>query len=554
MMYLDHLKQYLASTNHGYIIPSHDEYQSEYVNIKMLEYITGFSGSYGIAIIYPEHLEQKSLFFTDGRYITQAKIQLDSKEFDIFNIKDLSNSKQLPQHKLLYNPKFFTENQLKIFGTSIEPATNDLAEEILSQHAPHLLSKPETPFWNYPIEYSGRSLSDKHKDLEQLWETTDYIFITKSDSISWFLNIRGSDVDYNPITQGYLIISPSSIAFFTDCNKINQLKNMENVIFSSIESITEYIADISNKRILCDSKSTSVYFTNLFIQNHLSIIYAADPISIIKSIKNSTELKHAIDVHKRDGIAVELLLSWIKNNLGKIYESDVAIKLEELRKQQPGFIMSSFPTICGYKENGAIIHYRAQKGKDKLIEAESLLLIDSGGQYLGCTTDITRTIALGYPSIEQKTRYTQVLKGHISLMLIYFPIGTRGDQLDALARQYLWMDGQNYAHGTGHGVGSCLSVHEGPQSISTAHSVILKEGMILSNEPGFYKEGEFGIRIENLVYVKQSEYPGYLKFENLTLVSYDENLIAYDLLSSAEKNFLKHYNDLIEDNKLRYTI
>ena len=530
----------------GYVIPSCDEYQGEYIalNARRLEYITGFTGSNGISIIFSD---RKHLFFTDGRYSAQAKRELDSELFDIYNISELAQFNWSAYPKILYyNPKLFTAKKLDIFKNLEMKAI--CGEDLVDQIWIDKPAKINHKFWLYPEEYAGKASEAKYQDLKQILfsKKADYLLITKSDSICWILNIRGGDVPFNPVVHGYLLIGPNNMYFFTDIKKAEAIRAIPNIEFYPEEMIEEFLMSLGQgSKILYDPKSTTMFFINIFDKVGIFKIPITDPVLLPKAMKNQVEIKHAIDGHKKDGIALTHFLRWLEEAVKKekIYESDLAIKLEEFRRQQEGFLMSSFPAICGYQENGAIIHYCAKKGKDKLIKPEGLLLIDSGAQYLGCTTDVTRTICLGIPTKEQKKRYTQVLKGHIALMLIHFPIGTTGEHLDVLARQYLWIDGLNYPHGTGHGVGSCLNVHEGPQRISTARefSHPLMEGMILSNEPGFYKDGEYGIRIENLVYVTKSKYEGFLKFVNLTQVEYCDELIESSMLTESELEYLQNY-------------
>jgi Xaa-Pro aminopeptidase len=526
----------------SYVIPSCDEYQGEYIaaNARRLEYITGFTGSNGMAVI---SARGKSVFFTDGRYIAQSHKELDLSIFEIYNLSILPkfNWENYPK-KLYYNPKLFTRKQLELFQNleliSIEE------EDFIDQIWENRPAKEGVAFWHYPIEYSGKSFIEKYDDLRVIMKAknVDYVLLTKSDSICWFLNIRGNDVPFNPVAQGYLIVGHETVHFFTDMNKIINIQDLHNVEFHHETEIENFIESVNGSRILFDPKTSPIFFEKLFDKFAILKIASEDPTTLPKAIKNSVEIMHAKSGHLKDGKALSAFFKWLRKAVNEeiLYESDLEIKLEEFRSKQPGFLMSSFSAICGYQENGAIIHYHAKKGVDKQIKAEGILLIDSGAQYLGCTTDVTRTICLGTPTKEQKRRYTQVLKGHIALMLIHFPIGTSGEHLDVLARQYLWMDGLNYAHSTGHGVGSCLNVHEGPQRISPARefSAPLQEGMILSNEPGYYKEGEYGIRIENLVHVVKSQYDGLLKFENLTMVEYCEELIDFDILTEEEMNYL----------------
>ena len=532
----------LLEKNSGYIIPITDEYQGEYTadQAKRLEYITGFSGSNGLSIIF----KNEALFFTDGRYTQQAKTEVN-KEFSLHDIMQIQNFdfNKYPK-KLFYNPKLFTPTQLNNFPYfDFTPMEEDLVDKIWDNRPQAKIN----PFWEYPLEYAGKSSKDKFADIVKIMESksADYLLITKSDSICWLLNIRGNDVDFNPVTHGYIILTKEKIHFFTN---IEKAKNLNIETFPE-EDIEKFILSIpKKKKVMYDSSSMSEYFVGLFDKAQMIHVKHDDPVTLPKAIKNDVEIEHAKKGHIKDGRALSKFFKWLEKNASNETEYSISVKLEEFRAQEENFITPSFPTIAGFKENGAIIHYRPHPEKSKTLQSEGMLLIDSGAQYLGCTTDVTRTICFGKPTKEQIKNYTLVLKGHIALMLINFPIGTSGSQIDALARQYLWKYGLNYAHGTGHGVGSCLNVHEGPQRIApmNRYSQPLLEGMIISNEPGYYKNGEYGIRIENLVYVTKSKYNGFLKFENLTMVEYCNKLIDFDMLNEDEKEYLDKYHKQVQ--------
>jgi Xaa-Pro aminopeptidase len=518
----------------GYIIPHNDEYQNEYVpeSNNRLKFISGFTGSNGIAIVTKDN----KFFWTDGRYILQAK-----KEVPDF-VTASRDFKEVGKARIGYNPILFTKSQLDTLSKDLTMVaiSQDLIDQIWTSKPKILKSKA----YLYPVKYSGMKAEEKLEIVrDNIKNSADYALITEPDSICWLLNIRGSDIEHVPLVLGYMIVGLEEVYLFTDLEKFSEeiQKEFGFIKFKNLPELFDILALIKNK-ILIDPTSCPVALSDLCINK----AYGKNPCLTPKACKNDTEIKYAIEGHIKDAIALCEGLSWVYKTKG-ITEHDVSIKLTELRSKQEGYVTDSFPTIAGFRENGAVIHYRAPENGSKIIDGDGILLIDSGAHYLGCTTDVTRTIVWGTPSSEQKKRYTQVLKGHIALSSSIFPKGTLGGSLDIKARQYLWEDGENYTHGTGHGVGSMLSVHEYPRYIwSLQAQTELKEGMIVSNEPGFYKEGEFGIRIENLIYVERSSYPSFLKFETLTLVPYARDLIDIEMLTKQEKEFLRSYYSRIK--------
>ncbi|BDU60719.1 Xaa-Pro aminopeptidase [Candidatus Rickettsia kotlanii] len=550
----------------GYIIPSNDKYMSEYVPsyAKRLEYITGFTGSNGIAIIYKD----TALFFTDGRYLEQANKELDLELFKLFDLKDISKFGK--DAKIGYDSELFTYPTISNLKFNFQKINGNLVDKIW----PNQPLEPNSKVYLHDIKFAGVSHTDKISKCREILLDSRFcgndteqsaLVILDSSSICWLLNLRASDVAYMPLmfakviltsTQLYLFINPTRI----DAEIINARpeitilpeEEFENILRDSKNKLEAKFGKMSN--IFIDDTIASVHIMDLVADKKVQKI--TDPCLMLKACKNDVEIKHAIDLHIKDAVALcEFFADFSQCHLREngdlekqLTEYSLGLKLIEQRAKQEGYVSDSFPAICGFQENSAIIHYRADQKTAKKIEGQGILLIDSGGQYQGATTDITRTIVIGTPTDEQKKRYTQVLKGHIALAQAKFPKNIIvGANLDILARQYLWQEMLDYPHGTGHGVGSFLSVHEGPQSINLCNKTILKAGMILSNEPGFYIPGKYGIRIENLMYVKENkENNGWLEFETLSLVPYASKLTDMKLLNTDEINYIKEYYNKIK--------
>lgn len=533
----------------GYIIPSNDKYMSEYVPdyAKRLEYITGFTGSNGIAII----CKGAALFFTDGRYLEQASKELDLELFKIFNLKDISkfvwDDYLNKDAKIGYDPELFTYPAISNLKLNLQKINGNLVDKIWHNQPP----RPNSKIYLHDINFAGVSHVEKiNKCREALYEFLDdtenfVLIITDSSSICWLLNLRASDVAYTPLIFAKVIITPKKLYLFIDPARVSrEIINERPEITILPEEEFENILKASDN-IFIDDTIASVHIIDLIDDKKVQNI--TDPCLLPKACKNEVEIKHAIDFHIKDGVALCEFFAecHTRENDDIITEYSLGLKLKEHRAKQTGYVSDSFPAICGFQENSAIIHYRADPRTAKNIVGQGILLIDSGGQYESATTDITRTIVIGEAIDEQKKRYTQVLKGHIALARGKFPKNIiSGANLDILARQYLWQDAQDYPHGTGHGVGSFLNVHEGPQSINLRNKTILQPGMILSNEPGFYIPGKYGIRIENLMYVKEQQ--GWLEFETLSLVPYAKELIDIKLLNNDEINYIKEYYNKIK--------
>ncbi|MFO1130092.1 MAG: aminopeptidase P family protein [Rickettsiales bacterium] len=541
------LKLLQEKTLDAYIVPSNDEYNSEYTSkhFNRLAYISNFTGSFGFAIL----LQDKGILCTDGRYILQANKELDLNYFTIININDfklenlLKLGFNLQNSKIGYDPALFNARSLsRINFASLIAVDENLVDKIW-QDRPQLNNKK---FFAYDIKYSGQNANIKLQNILQKLNLNDDQYLLSTDSAfnCWLFNIRGFDLDNTPIVLSYALISHKEIILYTE-NLIEDDTKLElQIIIKSIKDFYFDLEKVKTQEFLLDKNLTNIKILNLLTNiKHFNML----DLQMLQAIKNNTEIQLAKDGHIKDAVALIESFAEIESKIllnENITEKEIENILISFRKQQVGYFSESFNAICGYEENGAIIHYRAPKIGSKAIH-KNILLIDSGAQYLGATTDVTRNLILSEPTLEQKEMYTRVLMGHIDLCLMKVPVGTLAFQLDTIARKYLWEINCDYAHGTGHGVGSFLGVHEGPISISKYNNTELKPGMIFSNEPGFYKENEFGIRIENLVFVKQSD-SNFLAFENLTLVPYCKKLINYDMLNDSHKIYLSNYHNEIK--------
>ena len=382
----------------------------------------------------------------------------------------------------------------------------------------------------------------------------DYLLITSPESVCWLLNIRGRDLKHTPILFCYAILSKKDgVTLYSYKNSItNEVERyLEGLVeFKDIEDIYEDLFKLSSAKVQIDPKNTQVIFQEHLKRANCDLIEVEDPIIIEKAVKNETELKNLQIAHKSDGAALCRFFFWLENQIEvgeEISEVEAAKRLAKFRQVGETFFSISFDSIVGFESNGAIIHYHPQEDSCAKINDEGMLLLDSGGQYFEGTTDVTRTVHFGEPSLEQIENFTLVLKGHLQIAMANFVSGTTGGNLDILARSPLLQKGKDYKHGTGHGVGFFMNVHEGPHGISRISNIALKEGMVISNEPGYYKEGEYGIRIESLVYVKKSDYDGLLSFETLTLAPIDKKLIDKSLLTAGEIDWLNHYHKRVYD-------
>ena len=550
---INQLRNFLNKQNcDAYLIPKNDEYFGEYVpkNKDRLKFISGFTGSTGLALI----LKNKSYLFVDGRYTLQAKKEIykDFKICEIPKIKPHYILKNLNKEITLgFDPKLFTSNTLKnIISNSlvkIKPINNNLIDAVWKNKTKINNNK----FYILEEKYHGENYLNKISKINKFLKLKDihYLLTTAVENISWLLNIRGSDASSSPLTNGKILFNKNGkIIFFTNINKITpQIKKSfgKKVIFIKEELFVNYLRKIKNSKILIDKKTCSFYYEkNIHFSNKL--IDIEDPIYLLKAIKNKTEISNAKIAHLFDGIALTKFIFWLKNNYKKTKITEVSAqnKLEKYKKQNKNYLYPSFNTISGFGGNGAIVHYRSNNKTNKEIKGNNLYLLDSGSQYFYGTTDVTRTIAIGNLSSFQKKIYSYVLKSHIAVASYKLKKSTLGKHIDKIARVPLLKLGYNYSHGTGHGVGYFLNVHEGPQGLSPFNNHKILPGMILSNEPGFYKENNFGIRIENLIYCKKIN-NNHSKFINLTMVPIDKDCINNKLFNKNEINWINNYHQKI---------
>ena len=533
----------------GYVIPKNDDYFTEYSKINRLKIISNFSGSAGLAIV----LKDKNYLFTDGRYTIQSEME-SGKYFNIVSYEKLINCKLFKDLKLGLDPKLFTHDQIKKYflkKNKIKFLSNNLIDEIKTQKV-----NKSIPFFSLKDKIVGENKKSKiNKIINYLKKNkADNLFVTAPENVAWILNIRGGDGPNSPIPNSRLIINKSKKIFLiTDTQKVKKLVKEKIINKNQIiktNDLPKKILSINGKNFIIDDKSCSVFYENI-IKTKFTIIKREDPTYLLKAIKNKTEINNMIKSHVLDGVALTKFIYWIKNiNKKKITEVDAQIKLEKFRKKNNNYLYPSFDTIAGSGENGAIVHYRAKKESCRTIKKTDIFLCDSGGQYKYGTTDVTRTICFSKPKPSIKNIYTKVLKGHIAVANTDLRLDKTGKKIDKRARKYLNKSNLDYAHGTGHGVGFFLNVHEGPQSISKLNKIEIQEGMIISNEPGYYKKGSFGIRIENLVFVKKIK--NRIFFENLTLVPMEKELINYSHLTESEKNYIFKYHLKVYSKLSRY--
>ena len=526
----------------GYVVPKNDEFFSEFSKIDRLKIISNFSGSAGYAVL----LKNKNYLFVDGRYTVQAQIE-SGKNFVITNYNKIVSCNLFKNLTLGINPKLFTSNQIKKFfqkSNKIKLIKTDLIKKDSKKNFNY-----SKPFFSLDERIVGESHKKKINKVATFLKKnkSNFIFITASENIAWLLNIRGYDNPNSPIPNCHLLLdSKKNIYLIADKRKTKHLIKEKKIKAHQVIDSNNFqllIKKLNGSKIIIDSKTCSLFYENI-LKTKFKIINKEDPIYMLKAIKNKKEIRNMINAHISDGLALTKFLYWIKNiNKKKITEFDAQNKLEEFRKKNKDYLFPSFNTIAGAGSNGAIIHYRATKRSNKIIKKNDIFLCDSGGQYKFGTTDVTRTICFSNPKKTIKNIFTRVLKGHISVVQANLSKFNTGRLIDIKARKFLKKINLDYEHSTGHGVGFFSNVHEGPQSISKYNKIKIREGMILSNEPGYYKKGKFGIRIENLIYVKK--FNKKLYFENLTLAPIDKDLINLKLLTNNEKEYLIKYNSLV---------
>ncbi|MEH6495414.1 MAG: aminopeptidase P family protein [Pseudomonas marincola] len=546
----------------AFIIPLNDEFHGEAApaSSERLKWLTGFTGSAGYAAV----LKDKAAIFVDGRYTLQVRQEVDVQLFEPCNVPQITLSEwfadNMKEGEIVgFDPWLHTESGVTTLKTALDKSNlnlKSLPENPIDRvwddrpPAPLALVVPHTD------RFSGQSSRDKRAEIADILtkDNVDAVVHTLPDATAWLLNIRGADLPSTPFALGFSILrKDQTVDLFLPPEKLStdlsaHLGN--GVRLHAPDQLSEQLFALKGQTVQIDPATTSQWIVNKLTEAGATITRAADPCLLPKATKNETELAGTRNAHIRDGVAVTKFLEWlsIETPKGTVDEISAEQKLYSFRAEGGNFKDTSFATISGAGPNGAIVHYRVTPKTNRKLEAGNLYLVDSGGQYLDGTTDITRTVAIGTPTEEMKDRFTRVLQGHIALALAKFPVGTTGSQLDALARMPLWKQGLDYDHGTGHGVGSYLSVHEGPHRISKMPSpVALRPGMILSNEPGYYKTGEYGIRIESLVAVKAAEAPdgaerAILEFETLTFAPIDKNAINSEILDNSEKQWLNAYH------------
>lgn len=548
----------------GFLVPLADQYQSEYVppSAQRLAWLTGFTGSAGLAIVY----QPRSALFVDGRYTLQVIDQVAAELFQPQHLLEQPPSEWLAQHlqagaRIGYDPWLHTPNSLQKLRAACSQADavlvacddNPLDAVWIDRPPP-----PLAPAVVHSIAYAGESAQDKRQRLgEHLTAAgVDVAVLTQPDSIAWLLNVRGGDVPHTPLVLSFaLLYADGRVDWFVDARKLDNTLRAHlgaGVQVCPPETLENTLDTLGQQgcRVRIDPSSAAAYVFERLEQAGAELDRAVDPCVLPKACKNAIELAGARAAHERDGVALTRFLHWLAEQApaGDVDELGAAAQLRLLRERCSGFRDISFDTISGSGSNGAIIHYRVTPETNRRLQLGELYLVDSGGQYVDGTTDVTRTVAIGEPSAEQRQHFTWVLKGHIAIAQARFPHGTCGSQLDALARQALWQAGLDFDHGTGHGVGSYLCVHEGPQRISKVRvDVPLQPGMIVSNEPGYYKTGAYGIRIENLLVVTEAQaIPGgerpMLGFETLTLAPIDSRLIDPQELDDRERAWLNDYH------------
>ncbi|HEX7858094.1 MAG TPA: aminopeptidase P family protein [Sphingobium sp.] len=546
----------------GFVVPLTDEHMSEYVGAyaQRLAWLTGFQGSAGSAVVLPE----EAAIFTDGRYTLQVREQVDGNHWQFMGIPQTSVAAWLGEHapeggRIGYDPWLHTRKwvedataALRARGAELVAVDTNPVDAIWPDRPTPGKAKVEP----HDEAFAGQSSAEKRARIAD-WlkeRRADAAVLSALDSIAWAFNIRGRDVERTPVALAFAIVHGDGTAeLFVDPAKVDG--ELQGALGNAVsirdrEAFGDALDALAGKTVAVDPGRAVAAIFNRLDEAGATILPVRDPTVLPKAIKNSVEIAGHKAAQSRDGAALSRFLHWlsVEGPKGGQTEMSAADQLHAFRQKDDRLVDLSFDTIAGSGPNGAVVHYRAEEKTNRLVESNTLLLVDSGGQYRDGTTDVTRTVAIGTPTEEMRRNFTLVLKGHIALATAIFPRGTKGGQLDVLARQYLWAHGLDYAHGTGHGVGSFLSVHEGPQRIATSTDgdEPLQPGMIVSNEPGYYKTGEYGIRIENLILVESRAIAGaereMLGFETLTLAPIDRALIELDLLSDSERAWMDAYH------------
>ena len=550
----------------GFAVPRADRQQNEYLpaNEERLAWLTGFTGSAGFAVV----LADRAVLFVDGRYTTQAHAQTDSKIFSTEHLVENPPDQWLEQNlksgaRIGYDPWLHTSDGIEKLKKACAAAGAELVAvdtnpiDALWRERP---APPKGAVSLRDIKLAGESAADKLKRIqaELAKLRADALVVSNPQNVAWAFNIRGADVAHTPLALAFALVPREGRpALYVDGGKLDNTVRHALGAFTDVrapDALTRDLATLKGKAVRLDQASAADAVTRLLTDAGANPVRGPDPIALMKAVKNHAEIAGMRAAHKRDGAALVRFLAWLAREAptGVVTEIDAVKALESFRRESGVLKDVSFPTIAGSGPNGAIVHYRVTEATNRRIGMNELFLVDSGAQYEDGTTDVTRTVAIGKPNAEMRDRFTRVLKGHIAIATAVFPENTTGAQLDPLARTALWQAGLDFDHGTGHGVGSYLSVHEGPAGISKLGTTALRRGMILSNEPGYYKTAAYGIRTENLVLViAEPEPPGAEKplnaFETLTLAPIDRTLIETKMLTDKERNWLDSYHERVEE-------
>ncbi|MGL4993758.1 MAG: aminopeptidase P family protein [Bacteroidales bacterium] len=563
---ISRLRKYLTLHNlDAFIVPSSDAHISEYTatHWKSRTWISGFTGSAGSAVIT---LNRAGLW-TDSRYFIQAENELQETSVELFRVglpetPDMLEflSSELPEGSVVgIDGSVFTVSDVRRIRAILSKKGISLVTELdpfkeIWIDRPAL---PNDPIFELPDIFSGETSSEKISKILSILnkEGANCTILTALDEIAWTFNIRGTDVECNPVAVSYAFISQEESILFIELDKLTEelreTLHAQNISFADYHKFSSYLSKLESKSVLHVDPNKANFTIFESISSDCKIVESTSPVTLLKSKKNEVEINGFRNALVKDGVALTKFFIWLDNNIdsGSLTEYSIGKKLLEFREEQELFFGESFSTIAGFEANGAIVHYSASESNSKTISRSSFLLLDSGGQYFDGTTDITRTVSLGELTEQQKIDYTLVLKGHINIATCRFPEGTRGSQIDILARKAMWDRGMNYGHGTGHGIGHFLNVHEGPQSIRMDENPTkLIPGMVLSNEPGLYRAGEYGIRIENLILVKErhtTSFGRFFEFETLTLFPIDTEAIDLSLLTQDEIDWLNDYHKTV---------
>jgi Xaa-Pro aminopeptidase len=552
----------------GFIVPRADRYQNEYVPpcAERLAWLTGFTGSAGVAIV----LADRAVIFVDGRYLVQVRDEIDASAFAVEHLVEHPPAQWIEENlpagaKLGYSPWLHTVDGAERLAKACEAAKANLvavADNLIDSAWANRPAPPLGAVVLHELRYAGEEASSKLErvcaDLAK--NSADALIVSDPQSVSWLFNIRGHDVPHTPVVLASAIVPKDGRpALYVDPRKLGNDVRHRLEELADVRANSDFERDLAalgkaQRAVRLDAGICPEAIAKLIADNGGKIVRGGDPIVPMKAVKNAVEIAGAKAAQLRDGAAVTRFLAWFDREAprGRLTEIDAVEALESFRRDTGALKDVSFPTIAGAGPDGAIVHYRVSRSSNRRIGTDELFLVDSGGQYEDGTTDITRTLAVGAPSADMRKNFTLVLKGHIALARAIFPDGTSGAQLDTLARQFLWRDGLDFDHGTGHGVGSYLSVHEGPARISKLGGAALKRGMILSNEPGYYRTDAYGIRIENLILVTAAKpVAGAEKelnaFETLTLAPIDARLIDTALMTSEEVSWLDAYHARVRD-------